>query len=646
MCSSVVPLPLTSPGFALCRAADTPSGSSLYTLAQLERASQQGLARLSELGVSLQADLADLQQRIPLLVRSIWGKHSEAVVGALRQRQAAAARLIARWEEAEHRLVAVANSLATLQNGQRLVAVGVPIAAAQLWPRTAHAYVCPAAAQQRRQAAELELTLGQIRAMVARLAAALREEAAILMRGLYLFALFLPAVVTAPVCLLADVHRQRWLQLLRWTLEQAGALLLRGGRMACIFGLKDSAPACAANCAACLATLPWHLCPRLTPACTPLPFPPPAGPAFIKWGQWAATRPDLFPPDACDALAALQTRAPTHAYVHTAAAVRSAFGAPIEELFSEFAPQPVASGSIAQVYRAVLSERGAELAGRRTRGGLLPLRRRRRLFRAGGAVAVKVRHPGVSTLMERDFTLMRRGAALLGALPLVGSPAIKESVMQVGGTRGRSCAVLGAAAAGCCGGRGSLTGLLCAAQYSWLERMAAKRGAQHDAWRSFPQEPAAPPRPTFAADACCPPRRFCHSLGPRCASSWTWPQRRRTWTHSPATSSTGRGCPSRRCARLGCWPSLGGPRALFQFASIPLSLPAYPFVDKAECLTAVGFSFEKWCQQLAVPARHACGSSLTAAWFSHNYAPPRCPLPSCAARRRAVGFERGAGGDV
>ncbi len=33
--------------------------------------------------------------------------------------------------------------------------------------------------------------------------------------------------------------------------------------------------------------------------------------------------------------------------------------------------------------------------------------------------------------MERDFTLMRRAAAIVAALPLVGSPSVKESVMQV-----------------------------------------------------------------------------------------------------------------------------------------------------------------------------------------------------------------------
>lgn len=56
-----------------------------------------------------------------------------------------------------------------------------------------------------------------------------------------------------------------------------------------------------------------------------------------------------------------------------------------------------------------------------------------------------MRHPGVTILIERDFKLMRRGAALLSAMPLVGSPAIKESVMQVCAAvqAGRGAAVLG-----------------------------------------------------------------------------------------------------------------------------------------------------------------------------------------------------------
>lgn len=42
-----------------------------------------------------------------------------------------------------------------------------------------------------------------------------------------------------------------------------------------------------------------------------------AGPAYIKWGQWAATRKDMFPPDMCQELALLQCSAPEHKCVYT-----------------------------------------------------------------------------------------------------------------------------------------------------------------------------------------------------------------------------------------------------------------------------------------------------------------------------------------
>ncbi len=90
-------------------------------------------------------------------------------------------------------------------------------------------------------------------------------------RACYLWLLFTPASLTAPFAVGLGLQRQRWLDLVVWTLERAG-------------------------------------------------------PAFIKWGQWAATRPDLFPPDLCSKLAQLQTGAPTHPFAYTRQAVESAFG--------------------------------------------------------------------------------------------------------------------------------------------------------------------------------------------------------------------------------------------------------------------------------------------------------------------------------
>lgn len=56
--------------------------------------------------------------------------------------------------------------------------------------------------------------------------------------------------------------------------------------------------------------------------------------------------------------------------------MREAFGRPLSYFFDEFEEQPVASGSIAQVHRAILSERGAAETG----------------FPVGTMVAVKVSH--------------------------------------------------------------------------------------------------------------------------------------------------------------------------------------------------------------------------------------------------------------
>ena len=87
------------------------------------------------------------------------------------------------------------------------------------------------------------------------------------------------------------------------------------------------------------------------------------GPAFIKWGQWAATRRDMFPPDLCKELERLHSQAPVHSLHFTKAAMAEAFPGGVNDLFEQFDEQPVASGSIAQVYKARLSQKGARHTG-------------------------------------------------------------------------------------------------------------------------------------------------------------------------------------------------------------------------------------------------------------------------------------------
>ncbi len=156
-----------------------------------------------------------------------------------------------------------------------------------------------------------------------------------------------------------------------------------------------------------------------------------AGPAFIKYAQWAATRRDLFSVSVCDAFQELQTKAPEHGWEHTRDVLQAEFGLPVEVLFTEFDRKPVASGSVAQVHRAVLSAEGARLASTETNPGS---------FREGAVVAVKVRHPGVKDSIELDFELLNFLAAASERMvrfwnkgkSSLASAQIKESLMQFG----------------------------------------------------------------------------------------------------------------------------------------------------------------------------------------------------------------------
>ncbi|GFP83963.1 probable serine/threonine-protein kinase abkc [Phtheirospermum japonicum] len=137
-----------------------------------------------------------------------------------------------------------------------------------------------------------------------------------------------------------------------------------------------------------------------------------AGPAFIKWGQWAATRPDLFPRDLCTELSKLHMKAPQHSFAYTKKTIERAFGRKLTEIFEDFEEEPVASGSIAQVHRASLRSR---YRGRQIKPML---------------VAVKVRHPGVGESIKRDFEIINVVAKISNFVPALNWLRLDESVSQ------------------------------------------------------------------------------------------------------------------------------------------------------------------------------------------------------------------------
>ncbi|XP_022720538.1 probable serine/threonine-protein kinase abkC isoform X2 [Durio zibethinus] len=137
-----------------------------------------------------------------------------------------------------------------------------------------------------------------------------------------------------------------------------------------------------------------------------------AGPAFIKWGQWAATRPDLFPRDLCTKLSELHSKAPEHNFAYTKKTIERAFGRKLSEIFEDFEEEPVASGSIAQVHRASLRFR---YPGKQVK----PM-----------VVAVKVRHPSVGESIRRDFMIINLVAKLSKFIPTLNWLRLDESVQQ------------------------------------------------------------------------------------------------------------------------------------------------------------------------------------------------------------------------
>jgi len=93
------------------------------------------------------------------------------------------------------------------------------------------------------------------------------------------------------------------------------------------------------------------------------------GPAAIKFGQWASSRDDVFPPVVTQELGRLQSNAEPHALDHTLKEIEDMLRA-----FRSLAPSnahvrledidttPIGSGSIAQVHRARLVGLGSDAA--------------------------------------------------------------------------------------------------------------------------------------------------------------------------------------------------------------------------------------------------------------------------------------------
>ena len=113
---------------------------------------------------------------------------------------------------------------------------------------------------------------------------------------------------------------------------------------------------------------------RLRIACEKL------GPIFVKFGQLLSTRPDLVPHDIVNELDHLQDNVPPFAPAIFKKIVEDSLAQPLDQVFSTFEEQPLASASVAQVHAAILQN--------------------------GQDVVVKVIRPNIETTIAKDISLL------------------------------------------------------------------------------------------------------------------------------------------------------------------------------------------------------------------------------------------------
>lgn len=114
------------------------------------------------------------------------------------------------------------------------------------------------------------------------------------------------------------------------------------------------------------------------------------GPTFIKLGQLLSTRPDILPPEYVDELTQLQDRVPPAPWPDAKDVIEEELGS-VEDAYDNFDTECISGASLGQVYVAEYE---------------------------GEAVAVKVRRPGVESLVEADLRVIEFSLPLL--LPFIG----------------------------------------------------------------------------------------------------------------------------------------------------------------------------------------------------------------------------------
>ena len=110
--------------------------------------------------------------------------------------------------------------------------------------------------------------------------------------------------------------------------------------------------------------------------------------AVMKVGQMLSLQADLLPPELADILADLQKQAPPVKFKMIESRLREEWGTDYKRILKTIDRRPIASASIGQVHKAMLSD--------------------------GRKVVIKIRYPGVAEAVHSDLDNLRSIAATLG----------------------------------------------------------------------------------------------------------------------------------------------------------------------------------------------------------------------------------------
>ena len=105
------------------------------------------------------------------------------------------------------------------------------------------------------------------------------------------------------------------------------------------------------------------------------------GPTFVKFGQILSNRPDILPDDLILELEKLQKEVAPFPFEQANKVLEEELKEKKDAFFLEIDPSPLASGSIAQVHKALL--------------------------RSGEKVVVKIQRPGIAAVIETDIEIMQ-----------------------------------------------------------------------------------------------------------------------------------------------------------------------------------------------------------------------------------------------